>query len=241
MAEFKANIIQESNTIPYKGQSINFAKNSLQGRLVQIGSAVVLNEVGTSFLNMVNSLESDRGVVLIMEQGYLSEYEVVDELRKLVKFKTKSLKPEMLALLDPKKPMSEIIKDADQYQKLKTYVDSLDATEFEPPLKPDFMSAGGINTVCFPNKTSQDPRRSGKLIKIGPSNLVKSPEIFKWLLNNSFLFGFVLYEENALYYLGADAINQKVQQAAYPRQELRKIVGSFIQSSDALSLFTRRI
>lgn len=241
MAEFKAKIIQEDNTIPYKGQSINFQKNSLQGKLVQIGSAVILNEVGTSFLDMVSLLESDRGVVLTMEQGYLSEYEVVDELRKLVKFKTNSTSPEMLTLLDPKKSMSNIIKDVNQYQKLKTYVDSLDPTEFEPPLKPDFLSAGGINTVCFPNKTTQDPRRSGKLVKIGPNSLVRSPEIFKWLLNNSFLFGFVLYGEDALYYLGVDAINKKVQQAAYPKQELRKIVGSFIQSPDTLSLFTHRI
>lgn len=241
MADFRINInspkdSSNPNSIPSVPR-----ESSVQGQLVQIGSVSVLKGVADSFNNMVSALERDRGVVLNLEQGYLSEYEIVDELRKLVKFKTNVQYPELIPLLDPKKPMSDILKDADQYQKLRTYVDNLNAIDFEPPLKPNYTSASNVETVCFPNKTTIDPRRSGKLIKIGPIDLVKSPEIFKWLLNNSFLYGFVLYGDNALYYAGTDAMDRKIQQAAYPKQELRKLVGTFLESSDALSLFTYRL
>jgi hypothetical protein len=134
--------------------------------------------------------------------------------------------------------MSDILSEFGAYKRLESYLNNLSAADYEPPLKPDYVSVGGVNVKCFPNKTTSDPRRTGRLIKPGPIDILKSTEVQKWMINNSVLYGFVLYDDNALYYVGSDAIRKRLQASSMPQEELKKIVGTFLRSANSLNMLT---
>ena len=62
---------------------------NLQGKLGQVpgGTAVINTEAYAYFVQMQAALKRDKAVDLVAQQGYLSKFEVTDELRKLVKNK----------------------------------------------------------------------------------------------------------------------------------------------------------
>jgi LAS superfamily LD-carboxypeptidase LdcB len=211
---------------------------NLQGKLVQQGQALIYIDANTNFGYMAAALQNDKGIAITVEQSYLSKYDVADSLRLLVKDKTDKPPTEVKPLLDPNKKITDIVNSGD-YDKLENYLSNiLSAADYEPPLRPDYTSVSGISTKPFPNKVSQDPRRTGHLVKPGPTDVMKSTEVQKWMINNSILYGYVLYDDNGLYYVGFDKIKSRIQGAADKQAELKKVAGSFLKSASLLGLLT---
>lgn len=212
---------------------------NLQGKLVQQGQALVYTEANTNFSNMAAALLRDKSIAMTIEQSYLSKYDVADNLRKLVKDKIDKPPADIKPLLDPNKTMTDITNSAGSYELLIAYLtNTLTPADYEPPLRPDFTSISGELNHTFPNIVAQDPRRTGRLIKPGPPDILKSTEVQKWLINNSMLYGFVLYDDNGLYYVGFDAIKAKLKASPDAQVELKNIVGSHIKSQSSLALLT---
>ena len=209
---------------------------NIKQMVVQQNQAIMLTEANDYFKYLSAGLQKDKGVSITVDQSYVSSYDINNELRNFVKNKT-TAPADIQALLDSNKTIADIVKE-NNYDKLKTYLDNLTSADFEPPLKQDFTSAEGIIVKQFPNHSSVDPRRTGRLIKPGPIDILKSTEVLKWMINNSVLYGYVLYSDNGLYYIGSDAIKKKLKNAADKQGELKKIVGRFLKNSNALSLLT---
>jgi len=207
---------------------------SLKDRVYQIQQAIVLQEAYDKYQLLVGALQVDKGIALTMEQSYMSKFDVADELRKFVKDKTNKPPAEIKPLLDPAKTITDIVKEGN-FDKLQAYLDNLLPAEYEPPIQSPFKSASGIDVIPLPNKTSRDPRRTGRVIKPGPVDVLKGTEIQKWLINNSVLYGFVPYADNALYYIGVDQIKNQLKSAGDKEAELKKIIGKFLKSASALS------
>ena len=226
---------------------------NIKTSVVQQGQAIVIRELNDNFKLMIAALQNDKTTALTLEQGYLSAYDVVDELRKLVKDKTttgatvdytypptttpSTLPSDIAPLLDSSKVITDIVKDG-TYTKLLDFLNKLTPADYEPPLASSFTSAEGVETFPYPNYPAKDPRRTGMLIKPGPVDTLKSPEILKWMVNNSILYGYVLYADNGLYYLGVDKIKTRLQKASNQQDELKKIVGTFLKSASTLSLLS---
>ena len=60
---------------------------NIKSSTVQVQEALVYKEANQNFEAMIVELKRDKGVGMAVEQGYKSAYEIVDELRKLVKNK----------------------------------------------------------------------------------------------------------------------------------------------------------
>lgn len=75
-------------------------------------------------------------------------------------------------------------------------LESMDPLEFEPPLvgaKIALRDVSGQELVQpIPNKPSLDPRRSGRLVQIGPKNII-NPTTLYYLVHNAGKYGFVHY------------------------------------------------
>lgn len=210
---------------------------NIKTRCVQINQAVVLSEAQRNFNLMAIALQTDKGITINIESSYLSKYDVVNELRKLVKDKTDKPTQEIKPLLDPAKAIEDIVKEG-QFDSLKTYVDNLDSTDYQPPLAPKFKSAANRDVYPIPSKSDTDPRRTGRIVKPGPMDAFKSTEVQKWLINNSVFYGYVLYSDNALYYVGVDQIKNLVNAANNKQEKLKQIVGQFLKNANALSQLT---
>lgn len=216
--------------------------NNIKDKVVQKGDEVVLQEANTMFDFMIAALSKDKGVTLKISQGYKSVYDVADELRGLVKDKTVSPPSHIIPLLDTKKTMKEILEsslyDSGSAPTLKQYLTDLDDASFEPPIKPIYTSIENTTVFPFPNKMDKDPRRTGKLYVVEPKEVFNSIEVQKWLINNSILYGFLLYDSNSLYYLGVDSVKEKIKGATDKQVALAKIVGTFMRNASSLSLLT---
>lgn len=212
---------------------------NLQGKLIQQGQALVYAEANYNFANLAAALQKDKAIAITIEESYLSKYDVADNLRKLVKDKVDKPPADIKPLLDPNKTIIDIANNVESYNSLIAYLtETLTPADFEPPLRPDFTSTSGQLTKPFPNVVAQDPRRTGRLIKPGPPDILKSTEVQKWLINNSMLYGFVLYDDNGLYYVGYEAIKAKLKSSSNAQVELKNIVGGYIKSPSSLALLT---
>lgn len=209
---------------------------NIKQMVVQQNQAIMLTEANDYFKYLTAGLQKDKGVSITVDQSYMSSYDVNNELRNFVKNKT-TAPADIQSLLDSNKTIADIVKE-NNYDKLKTYLDNLTSADFEPPLKQDFTSAEGVMVKQFPNHSSVDPRRTGRLVKPGPIDILKSTEVLKWMINNSVLYGYVLYSDNGLYYIGSDAIKKQLKNATDKQGELKKIVGRFLKTSNALGLLT---
>ena len=202
----------------------------IKNEIVQLGEALVLNAANEDFKKLAAALQTDRGVALTIEQSYMSAYDIVNEIRLLVKDKTEKPPSYVKPLLTPDKTMSDIVADRD-YPVLVGYLDGLTSSDFEPPLPSDFTSVSGVLVKQFPNKMNDDPRRTGRLIVPGPIETLKSIEVQKWLVNNSVLYGYIPYSNNGLYYVGLDMIRAVVNKEVDKQAGLVKLINTFVQNN----------
>jgi LAS superfamily LD-carboxypeptidase LdcB len=223
---------------------------SIKNRCVQVGQAVVFENAQRDFDQMARALQNDKGVLLTIKTSYFSKYDVADELRKIVKDKTEKPPVEVRGLLDPSKPMADIVSSTGSFDELKRYLDSLSDADFEPPLIPlptispiPALAAlqtwpGRVISYDIPTKIDTDPRRTGRLIIPDSAEVFRSTEVQKWLLNNSVKYGFVIYLDKGLYYLGTNEVRNQITSAANKQEELRKIVSRHLKGALTLSSFS---
>lgn len=114
------------------------------------------------------------------------------------------------------------------YDKLETYIKSLGADQFEPPLLSPFQSPEeSFPVIQYPNKPGLDPRQTGNIFVLGPNQNLK-PDVLTWLYNNSVLYGFLPYgnpQTSALYYVGVEQLKKKVKS----EESVIKVVSIFLQ------------
>lgn len=221
---------------------------SIKNRCVQVGQAVVFENAQRDFDRMAQALQNDKSITLSIISSYLSKYEVIDELRKLVKDKTEKPPVEIRPLLDSSKPITDIVSSGGDFDALKTYIDDLSNADFEPPLSPlptitPALASlqtwpGRVLSYDIPSKADTDPRRTGRLILPGSPEVFRSTEVQKWLLNNSVKYGFVIYLDKGLYYIGPTEVRNQITSAADKQGELKKIVARHLKNASLLSNLT---
>ena len=206
---------------------------NLQGKLSQIGDAVILTEAYDYFNLLNKKLSEVKSQSLNLKQGYISEYELVDELRKSLRQEYKDNPPEgsrvsevdfteIQPLLDANRDIIEIAQNQAQFNKLSQFLQTL-AKEFKgvfsPTLSDPFTTTLHNNVYSIPAHNDVDVRRYGRLLVFDKFNL----DIKKWLTNNAPLYGFVMYEDYGLYYIGL----QEVKNEASTNTALQNLINQF--------------
>jgi hypothetical protein len=231
---------------------------NLQGKLGQVpgGTAVINTEAYAYFVQMQAALKRDKAVDLVAQQGYLSKFEVTDELRKLVKNKQGDGTPLIASMLDPKAKIEDILGvkpasstpsgstnptgstppppptgstfPADSYPKLETYIKSLKPSDFTTPLYTAFKSPEeDFDVLPFPNYPGLDPRQTGNLVVVGPKENIK-PDILTWIYNNSILYGFIPYGNPQTQALYYVGV-QQLKNKVKKEESVAKVVSIFLQ------------
>jgi hypothetical protein len=210
---------------------------NIKNDIVQQGEALVKTDVSNNFKNLVIALQKDiTEAAITVKQSYLSDYDVIDELRKTVV--TKPTGSTLAALFDLNKPMADIVNE-NNFDKVKQYVLTLGNNEFNPSLSPTSTSPTQKDVYTYPtNLPDKDPRRTAMLVIPAPSDIIKSTNVQKWLINNSMMYGFVLYGDSALYYLGLEEIKKQIKSVTNKQEGLKSVVGSFLLSDTQLNLLT---
>lgn len=168
----------------------------------------MLKAVSEDFIRLANAIYSDMGITLTVVDSYKYEWEIVDELRKKIKntevrdslsqlsYATESL---VTNLATDKSSLLDLVKTPTQdavntYEQLKDFVLNLPSIEFEPPLGQDYTSLRNTNETVYsiPNYPNIDPRRSGRIVQIGPKSSIHATTL-KYLLLNAGKYGFVFY------------------------------------------------
>ena len=203
---------------------------NLEGKLSQKGDAIYLliAELYLATLNI--ELQKAKGQSLSVKQGYMSKYDLVDELRNMLK--DKNTKPdgvgdaewsEIQPLLDPIKSIEDIGKVKESYEKLQKFINNLASTKkglFNPPLAIPFKTDKHKAVYPVPSSGAFDPRRYGRLLVV---DKITDVGVKKWLTNNSPLYGFVMYEDYGLYFseLG------KIKAEGNTKVNLAKLINQF--------------
>lgn len=210
----------------------------LNGKLGQLNTAVVLIDAGYPLVALNNAMKTATTKTITPKQGYLSKFEIVEELRTRLHddYRTKapdpSLEDTFQAIrvdLDKQKPMLELAKVSSSFDPLEKYMEILVTSHpgvFNPPLQLPFKTDLHDQVYSIPNTSKNDIRRYGQVILFDKFESV----VYQWLVNNSPLFGFLLYEDLGLYYLGVPEI-QKIVLAKTLQKTLNKFQRSTIAGS----------
>ena len=206
--------------------------SNIKDKVQQLGNTIVLMEAYTKFQLLAAAFSTDKSVSINVLQNYLSEYDVVDELRQRVKNKEQA-PSEIKPLLDPQKKITDVISE-NNFTKLAEYIYQRKKEDYEPPLDSDFKSYTNKDTVVrsYPNTyKDKDPRRSARLFILGPDGVMNSWENRKWLYNNSLLYGFLPYGNfvtgnQGLYWVGIDKVKDLVKSIG-----VEKTVGTYLSAT----------
>jgi len=229
--------------------------SSLEGKLSQSGDVVLLTQAGSYLAALNLKMQEAIGERLNIVKGYLSKYEVADELRLTLRDEYRNAPPAgvqasdfvtIKPLLDKAKPMTEIASTEADFNKLEDYLNKVATNAkgaFEPTIGNTF-SAQNQTIYPIPQATDKDPRRYGRLLQFNKF----SPAVKKWLINNSLLYGFVLYEDYGLYYIGLKEVQSKTntdtavqslvnkfQRTPIPAGEIRITAQQVQQAKDPVS------
>jgi LAS superfamily LD-carboxypeptidase LdcB len=194
---------------------------NLKDKLSQFNEVVIYTQASDYFNALNEKLNEAVGSRLDVKKSYLSKYEVVDDLRTLLREDFRTQKPEGVSipdedfeiitpLLDASVSIINIAKESESdYNKLESFLNNL-ATNvkgaFDPPIGQPF-SAEGATVYPIPQTTELDPRRYGRVLQF--ESFTKSQK--DWLIDNCLLYGFTLYEDYGLYYIGFKQIQTQAQ------------------------------
>jgi LAS superfamily LD-carboxypeptidase LdcB len=187
----------------------------LKDKLSQFGDVVIYTQANQYFTALNAKLNEAIGGKLEVKKSYLSRYEVVEDLRNLLREDFRAQKPDedfeiVKPLLDTSISIVSIVTESESnYNKLESFLNDL-ATNikgaFDPPIGEPF-SAQGATVYPIPQNTELDPRRYGRVLQFEPFN--KSQK--DWLIDNCLLYGFTLYEDYGLYYIGFKQVQTQAQ------------------------------
>lgn len=225
---------------------------NLENKLTQIGSQVVYTQANVYFQAMLNAMAESGIDKPTLHSSYMSKYEVADDLRARLKDEFKTAAPptvpfegnvgeDLGSLLDVSRTIIDVASQAADYDKLESYLNSCATSSpdaFDPPIKLPFNTEDGTQVYPIPSSTNLDARRFARVFYFD-TPFTSSQK--KWLINNSPLYGFVLYEDYALYYIGftqikAEALNgveklvNRFQQKAISPSEIQ-VTSAAIQAA----------
>lgn len=190
----------------------------LNGKLGQVGSAIILIDAVYPLTALNEAMTAKIAKTITPKQGYLSKFEVVEELRNRLhddyrtKPPTESLQADFDAVkvnLDKQKPMLDIAKVSSLFDPLEKYMEALaknHADAFNPPLLPSFKTDLHDVVHSIPSISKNDIRRYGRVIVFDKFEKT----VYDWLINNSPLFGFLLYEDFGLFYLSVPEVKKLI-------------------------------
>ncbi len=183
----------------------------------------MLKAVADDFAALARTMYLHTGISLTAMDSYKYEWEILEELKARIKntevrdsltqlsYATESLVTNLAtsktSLLDlVKSPSAEAVST---YEQLKDFITNLPAIEFEPPLGADYPSMRSSSEVVYsiPNYPQVDPRRSGRIVKIGPKSVMHATTL-KYLLLNAGKYGFVFYgpKDPSIWYWRGDKL-----------------------------------
>lgn len=145
-------------------------------QFVKFHNVVLAVPVKDSFVELASLAYNSIGINIEPVDGYKSRPQIVNQLRAIVK------------VIDP---------DADVAKyKSDPYIVGLSADSFEPPLTGNRIAErSAMNSeivATIPNYPNIDPRSTGRIIKIGPKNLI-NPTLLQFLTYNAGKYGFIHY------------------------------------------------
>lgn len=182
--------------------------SNLEGKLSQNGTAVVLTQASPYLSSLNSELQKSIGQSLNVINSYMSKFEIIDELRlTLTSDEANTAPDDVKPLLDKAKPMTEIAVVEEDFNKVEVYINTLAKDKkgvFDPPLG-DLFNVQGLSVYPIPQPSDLDPRRFGRLFTFEPFTV----DVKKWLINNAILYGFTLYEDYGLYYIGFNEIKSQ--------------------------------
>jgi len=217
---------------------------NLKGKLSQYGDAVVLTQA-YSYFNLLNKKLSEvKSQSLNLKQGYISKYELVDDLRKALRPEYKTTLPPnsrttaedfniIQPLLDVNKGIIEIAQNESEFNTLSQFLQTLAKESkgvFNPTLSEPFTTTTHNNVYSIPAYDDVDVRRYGRVLICDKFSL----DVKKWLINNAPLYGFVMYEDYGLYYVGLENLKKQGSTDA----ALQKLINQFQRSPIAVSSIT---
>ena len=229
--------------------------------LEKVGKYYIYKKAKVAFDAMMVDFKKDNpSASLNIESGYYSKFDVMEELHKRLKIKgrdaTDAATKELLASKDT--IISLATEDLEKYKKILAYIKTTTAAEYEPTLLATATSATDPNTQIrqiptleVRNDEINDVRKSGRIVTPAAED-IKLPATKNWLLNNSYKYGFLLYLDTALYFIGLDAINNLLKgikpaegtstltpaQIAQHNLILRNIIGRYQTSVELISGLT---
>ena len=211
----------------------------LKGKIVEVSSGVfAAREVSTSFNALANKLLADfksktPPVEIKMAQSFVSPHRVREELRqrspKQVGLGTQFNTIDGIAdLLSKPLATKEDLDKFDLFirtgKNIAANGGQLAPSDFNPPLKLPTTTPAGLKIYPTPYYPSQDPRTTGRLVTLSPIDVVKRNDVRSWLINNSLLFGFLLYDNTSLYYVGLADIKMRLKSDP----SITKLVSTFL-------------
>lgn len=217
---------------------------NLKGKLSQIGDAVVLTEAYDYFSLLNKKLSEVKSQSLNLKQGYISEYELVDDLRKALRPEYKTTLPPnsrttaedfntIQPLLDVNKDILEIAQNESEFNTLSQFLQTLAKESkgvFNPTLSEPFTTTTHNSVYSIPAYNDVDVRRYGRVLIFDKFSL----DVKKWLINNAPLYGFVMYEDYGLYYVGLENLKKQGSTNA----ALQKLINQFQRSPITVSSIT---
>ncbi len=195
---------------------------NLENKLSGSGESSIYTKANGYFSALNTKLMEAKGLKLELKKSYLSKYEVVDDLRLQLRDDFRTTKPPEAAIsdedfevikpfLDVNTPLIDIIiGNESDYGKLADYLNDL-ATNikgaFDPPIAEPFTTEAGLTVYPIPQAQDFDPRRYGRVLQFDTFEKA----IKDWLIDNALLYGFTLYEDYGLYYIGFEEAKLEVQ------------------------------
>lgn len=138
-------------------------------KLVRYHNVVLPSEVKNSFSLLQEDIYLNLGIAIEPVDGFKSKPEILYELALRVKY-------------------------LDTTRLSESYITNLDPLEFEPPLTGNkFAKRDNTEQIyTIPNKPNVDPRLTGRIVQIGPKNII-NPTTLYYMVYNAGNYGFVHY------------------------------------------------
>lgn len=198
--------------------SLNMA--NLEGKLQGVGTATIYTKANVYYAAMISAMSKESIPTPTLHSSYASKYDIVGDLKTRLKEDFRTAAPSgvtfdgdfatLTPLLDSAKDVSAVAANPADFDNLEKYLNTC-AIEakgaFEPPLREDVDGSEG-KIYQIPNSTDADPRRFARTFYF---ETPFTKQQLTWLINNAPFYGFVLYEDYALYYIGFAEIKTKVQ------------------------------
>ncbi len=169
----------------------------MRQQLVYYNNAIMHENVRASFLELRSLMLGTLGISIDVVESVKDESDIVYELITLYKYKNELPRQGNKTKNEYNEILSDIATrsaEEDLYKAVKTVIENSGPEKFEPVIGPNRQSNRADNEILYsiPNYPLLDPRRSGRVIRIGPKTII-NPTILKFMTDCAGRFGFLHY------------------------------------------------